>query len=84
MNLKISINLQCAGPDGGGTGPPLRRHKTTKQLVVNNAMTASPVETVTKLITRGRELLSESDHPESNKSSRIHCGRSLGVQHPVG
>ena len=70
--VTVTVVLQCAGPEGGGTGPPFRRHKTTKQLVVNRAMTASPVDTVTKLITKGRELLSESDQPESKRSSRTH------------
>ena len=41
--------------------------------VVNRAMTANPVDTVTKLMTNGKELLSESDHPESNKSEMKNC-----------
>jgi hypothetical protein len=63
--VTVTVVDQCAGPEGGGTDPPLRRQSTTKQLVVKRAMTARPVETVTRLMTRGRELLSESDHPES-------------------
>ena len=57
---------QWSGPDGGPV--PFLRQITTKQEVVNRAMTANPVDTVTRLMTNGKELLSESDHPESNRS----------------
>lgn len=57
---------QWSGPDGGPV--PFLRQMTTKQDVVNRAMTANPVDTVTKLMTKGKELLSESDQPESNRS----------------
>ena len=70
--VTVTVVDQWAGPEGCGTGPPFRLHNTTKQLVVNKAITASPVETVTKLITNGSEPLSVSDHPESIRSSLIH------------
>ena len=65
--VTVTVVDQCAGPEGGGTGPPFRLHNTTKQLVVNRAITANPVDTVTRLITRGNELLSESDQLDSIK-----------------
>ena len=69
----VSVVDQCAGPDGCGTGPPFLLHKTTKQLVVKRAITARPVETVTKLMTKGSDPLSESAQLElPSRSSRTH------------
>ena len=65
--VTVTVVDQWAGPDGCGTGPPFRLHSTTKQLVVNKAITARPVETVTRLMTKGSDPLSESDQLELPK-----------------
>ena len=58
--VTVTVVDQCAGPAGGGTGPPFLLHTTTRQTVVRTATTPQNTEVEMRAAIRGTELPSSA------------------------